>query len=753
MKHCPPSVEVLSLLAAALGAALGAQSAPAPAPRDVAKLPANSVPLEAAWPRFADDGEGRIWAGGAGYKAGFDRDGVCFVPFFGSDAPRNLPVEFQAERVRVAGKELALEHAAPQREGTRVSFARKGCVEFYDVELDGIEQQFRFDVLPERGELVVDVRVAAPEYGIEHDGEGFVFRSGDSSFRYGRAYAVDARGRSLALTTTRSANGFSITVPTAFVAEAALPLVIDPLIGNASSLRSSTRTMRATDLAFDASLGEYFVTYESVFSATDTDVFLVRADAAMQPIGSELTVDLSSASWDHARIAGLAAQDRFLVVAAVRNVGSTSTRIASRLVSGGATPSLGASVFLSAVQSPSDVSELNPDVGGAIESDLPRFAVVWESDFGSTDHDLFAVVVDENGALISAAPQVVATTSFLEHHPVISNCDGRGAAAARRWAVAFRRDVVENGTANLRVCFLDKDASQAIPSGSANYAVGPSVAVSTPAEWSVSSPTDPAQGRSVLIAARRQNNVTNRAEIALYAVSTGGNTFSTATIDSVGGFANWNLGAPAVDTDGCRFAIAFERLYAAAPLDRDQHVVTIAAGSAGLVVQDAASLATSFDDESGLALVAARSGGSTLPDYAATWIHTPSSGNRNVVGSRYRGTGSGVTQDRPTGCGGLTLAMSGIPALGQNVTMTLSGGSGSQGFLVGVPISVPIAICAGCTLGVDGNAFLEPGQIILQVPCDPSFVGGVLAFQGFAVGSGTCLGSIALSNTLDVVVN
>ena len=41
---------------------------------------------------YAAPGDGRVWARGAAYKASFGVDGVQFIPFLGSSAPKDYPV-------------------------------------------------------------------------------------------------------------------------------------------------------------------------------------------------------------------------------------------------------------------------------------------------------------------------------------------------------------------------------------------------------------------------------------------------------------------------------------------------------------------------------------------------------------------------------------------------------------------------------------------------------------------------------------
>src|SRR5262245_4062391 len=89
-----------SLASIALGAALAAQdrAAPANALRAAGQMPTTVL--------FDQPGDGRIWATGTTYKASFGADGFVYVPFLGSAAPRNYPVQIALRTVRVGSHDL-----------------------------------------------------------------------------------------------------------------------------------------------------------------------------------------------------------------------------------------------------------------------------------------------------------------------------------------------------------------------------------------------------------------------------------------------------------------------------------------------------------------------------------------------------------------------------------------------------------------------------------------------------------------------
>src|SRR5262249_40678038 len=143
--------------------------------------------------------------------------------------------------------------ALPVRNGDVVSYQRKGLVEAYEVRTEGLEQTFTFASLPARGEIALTMAVGTELEVTRQDG-GFAFANGLGSFRYGAATAVDAHGSRLSLRTEYANGALTITVPQSFVAEAALPLVIDPMIGTVTTLTAAVRVLTSADIAYLPSL-------------------------------------------------------------------------------------------------------------------------------------------------------------------------------------------------------------------------------------------------------------------------------------------------------------------------------------------------------------------------------------------------------------------------------------------------------------------------------------------------------------------
>ncbi|HLQ39147.1 MAG TPA: hypothetical protein VK348_15160, partial [Planctomycetota bacterium] len=208
---------------------------------------------------------------------------------------------------------------------------------------------------------------------------------------------------------------------------------------------------------------------------------------------------------------------------------------------------------------------------------------------------------------------------------------------------------------------------------------------------------------------------------------------------------------PAIDSDGCRFAMSFTHEYNPQPLDTDLAAVTLAVVGNQILVQDLDVPGGSLELEAHGSICAVHSGGGGLNTYGVAWGYDSGANTFAVQARRYAGTGDGITSFRLTGCGGLNLSVTGIARLGDTIAFALTNAQGLAGFVAGAPISQPLGFCPGCTQGVSGSAVLG-AQLSIPVPLNPAMVGSVIAFQGFDFGNGPCLGQIALSNTADVEV-
>src|SRR5690606_37200942 len=87
--------------------------------------------------------------------------------------------------------------------------------------------------------------------GSTHDA-GITFSGPLGEVSYGRAMAIDAKGRRQDAPTILVDGTIVIRVPAEFVASASLPLVVDPIVGSLSIV-ASDQDVHSADAAWDAS--------------------------------------------------------------------------------------------------------------------------------------------------------------------------------------------------------------------------------------------------------------------------------------------------------------------------------------------------------------------------------------------------------------------------------------------------------------------------------------------------------------------
>ncbi|MBL8753775.1 MAG: hypothetical protein JNK15_10785 [Planctomycetes bacterium] len=721
---------------------LGAAALPLLAQTPMPLPNAPHAPADLPWPtdRVLTDapGDGSIWAMTAAWKAGFDDHGAVFVPFLGSDVP-SAPTTFTLRSVRAGDASVAVGDAMPQLDGQRVSFARGDVVERYDLRQAGIEQSFVFANLPNRGELQVEIAV---QTALEHrlDGRDHCFVGAAGGTRYGGAIAIDARGERLPIVTAWTGEALRLTVPAAFVQSAELPLVIDPLIGTLWSLPTTTSAvaLSSTDLAWDDSLQQFFVTYERAFSLTDHDVYVAWLDASMQPQGL-LTIDFTSTCWSRPRVATLEAHDVGCVVAETSTGNVSPFNIAKRRFFGGVAPTTMPVQSLSAI---GNIDRTTPDIGGDADPTGPsNFLMVFSySDTTTGEGGMSGSTFNATGTEIAYAPLNNALGSELR--PAVSKHCGAPGSPNAGWSIVYRHEVPGQITGCLMHSFVYRSGQKRT-----NPAVAVQVGPTTPnagSDWDVSPPTTGSPANYMCVE-RRLDTATLLHKLHGHVFTDTGAAVlpSSQLLTSTNNRAN-----PVVTTDGTRFVVANSTEFA--NNDHDVSVHTWALVGGVLDLHDFAVVSYSGDADVHPAVCAMT--GTSHNDYGLAWIHQ--SGNQwSVQAQRYFGVESGGFTTRTTGCGGLNIFALGSTAIGDQFGIGLSGLGGLPGFLVGPPVTYTLPGCTGCTIGAD-QILLTGNQVVVTVPVDVGLVGAVLSFQGLQLlaGAGPCLGQFELSDTIDVRV-
>lgn len=385
-----------------------------------------------------EPGDGSVWARGATYKVGFDADGATYYPAFGARAPHNMPHALSPDALTVGGRAIPFERAVlAAREGEQVRFDRGPFVEVYDVALNSIEQSFVFRASPGAGDLVLHIPVGSELEGRETESE-LEFRGEFGRVTYSRAIAIDARGRRVSAPTSLVDGAITIRVAAEFLASAAYPLVIDPVVGTIQNPGMASDDFSA-DVSFDDSNQIWLVVWEQTFSATDTDVYCRSFDVLGAPL-TLATIDFTSNRWDNPRCANNNSANQFLVVAAVTS-GATKSIQARTVTPSGPSLTLGTQFTVSGA----DVGDkVDPDVGAdSFVGGSTYYCIVYTrtNPGGHTEIGVSLVLPNQSFGPAYYLPGAGGIFGADDTQPSVAKSTG-----GDRWLLAWRRRVnVENG--------------------------------------------------------------------------------------------------------------------------------------------------------------------------------------------------------------------------------------------------------------------------------------------------------------------
>ncbi len=514
------------------------------APAGVSSLQAISVgPLEARV--YLDrPGDGALWARGRRWKASFDDSGATYYAGFGARQPRSLPHALSPDSVTIGGEPLDFARVStPEVFGERVELDRGAFVEAYELDVDSIEQLFVFDSLPRGGDLVVTIPVASELDGVETDA-GLEFRGELGRVTYSRAIAIDADGKRVSAPTRFVDGAIQITVDAQFLATAAFPLVIDPVVGQIV-LDTTVDDTFAPDIAWDPFHQVWLAVYAETFSATDIDVFARLTNAAGLTI-STAYVDASTASWTRPRVANNGAAHKFLVVA--ERTSSTPKAVMGRMVVPNGTILTVDPQFDIGGSAAGD--KMTPDVGGdPSTSGSTRFCVVFEHTLGGGDSEIGFRQVTSNSALIGAAPTYFADATVERNYaPSVSRSKG-----STSWGIAWLHEISFPFGVGVFVASVDGGGTTT----TTPFAL-PTVLNTIVATPCVSSPLTGSVRYAVVYSSRSIFPLGSPADVIVTAVDGGTilQTVNLMTLENSGQQAQ-NQVEPSVDSDGQHFLVAY----------------------------------------------------------------------------------------------------------------------------------------------------------------------------------------------------
>lgn len=499
---------------------------------------------------FDEPGDGALWAkGGERYKARFDRRGSVYIPFFGSDAPRNYPLNLTLEEVLVGEKLVEFRRdVEPERLGEAVLYDRGSLIEHYDVRPDALEQLFHFDALPRGGDLVLRI-AGQSDLELTETPEGFELSNSYGRMFYGRAVVVDSAGLRVPAPTTFADGWIEIRVMEEFLEVAAWPITIDPVILTFVVVPAQDRVASMPDVAYDETTDVWAIVWTQRFSLTDYDVYseLRQGDGALVPL-SEVLIDFTADCWQGSRIANNQIADQFLIVA------QASANCESPWTIKGRTRQAGSNT----VGSQFEISvgfvgdKLRPDVGGDPVTTGPTYyCVVWQRAFSASDHDIHYQLVAADSTLLFPSTQIVDNSSgTFDRTPAISKSNGQRPFASQQWNVVWQR-LVSPGDGDIHGAQIHWNGTLTTPT----FTVESSAASDYAPQ--VSSLLNGGSGPRPYLVVYSRDGTGGNSKIHCTALRGGIPLTPSASLTSLEGGATGFQMTAAVESDGTTFTVAY----------------------------------------------------------------------------------------------------------------------------------------------------------------------------------------------------
>jgi hypothetical protein len=693
-------------------------------------------------------GGDELWAIGDTWKARFTGRGFEFVPFFGAAVPQNFPLQVELQRASVGGLDIALSDGRPEAVGSQVRTGRGGLVEVVDTAMTHVEQSFVFAKLPNRGAVTVEIRLAG-EYESSSLADGLRFRNAHGAVDYTGAIARDASGAAIALPIDWTNGTARIEIPATFVAAARLPLVLDPVVSANSSLAPGFGVGREQRNPDVAKVGATTcVVWTRDWSATDADAVVQLVDANLGNAGAAQYLDFTSENWFQPRVAPNNFTQKFLCVAQV-NV-AAQYWIAGRLIDTAGVLENKLDLERSGVAGHLPGNKFRPDVGGDayLQNAAAFYTLVFEVEASAGNHDIYYKQVNQDGTLRHVTPIPLATGSNNQSNPSIGSSNGPPGLSNRVLIAWQSTSTLSSGDEDLWGAYVEWNGNLLIP---AFQVTSNSRSQRHPSVSGVAS----IHGTQCQMVAFEEDWVSDN-DIMAYVLDMNGALLGSANFSAQSGSGAYllrNQVTPSVDTDGVRFVLGCAEY---SGTDYDAYVSTVAfLPTNGLLRIDEDRVpvgANAGTDDQGPSVFAEYAANAQPNPYYL--VATTNVGGNDIELRRYGGfTPAAAFQVFNSQCGALPIVGSGVPALGSDISFSLTTSSSFSGFAFGFPAAMPLGVCA-CLLGVDSLAIV-PGPIYgWRVPSNPTLVNTfTLSIQGFAFGGTACLGAIDLSNTLDFSIH
>ena len=404
-----------------------------------------------------DERAGEIWAVGSTYKASVATDGFTYVPFLGSNAPRNYPVRFRLEHATLGGAPLALPTSGRiERSGSRLLIHRGPIEVRYDTAAEHVEQSFAIDAAGRDASLVLELSVEASGLSPRPQDGGYAFDGPLGGIRYGAATVLDEAGLAAPVPMEFVGNTLRLTVPASFLREACGQVVVDPIVSS-YSIDDTARERMVTEIAYDYSSNQFLHVFEERFSWSDRDIMAVAVHANTGALRQSVYVDATAETWLDPKVANLNHADVSVIVA--RQAGSP-VRIMGRTFAHTGPSAANSPVGPPFVVSPGlgDGNSLRFDIGGnSSMAPNARCMAVWNARDVAGGWHVFGRTISSTGARGSII-QLTSGQTFTSRPPAISESTGNP-SSFNLWNVAFPEAVYTNGNATSGVGILQLNAS------------------------------------------------------------------------------------------------------------------------------------------------------------------------------------------------------------------------------------------------------------------------------------------------------
>lgn len=677
---------------------------------------------------FAEE-DGTQWIVGAIFKAALGPSGFQFVPFLGSDAPRNFPIEFGHPILSLDGNSRESTRSEVRRNGLTLSRDHGLIEERYVANGDQIEQQFVIRALL-RGEITVSYAVATELWASTKE-DGFAFEGPYGGIGISGAFLIDSDGVRTPLALDYDSGRMTITIPASVVADSRFPITIDPIITTIPNLSAgSNASVGKSDCAFLGYHRKWAVTWERIWSATDRDVASVLLDFDGNIIPQSLVwQDASQDNFEGPKVAANANEAQFLIVM-TKGLASLGNRAVFGSRRFADLPSTGDFVWQI---SPSGSECFEPVIGGDNDPFINYpYAVVWTRKYSLSDHDIHARLVGTSGITSLANVIVLDNSGSDDRAPSMSiGCGSMN--GGQRWQVVWERQAATQKRICARTLFR-------------NGTLSANVVVLTTGVASEYRPrvTDPFQASGgpvgVMLAWTRELSPTVKPVMVSF--FDGVSLASEESLQFLASRPTADQTAYSIATDGCRFTvvysesagIGFSNVYATT-------IGLLGIGSWG-VQSTHQPIATAPGPDGDSAIVSAFSGAVSGPIHLVTWTATPilPGANATIQGALYSGANPLNNVRHGFATEGLVLDYSGEGALGQLMHFRLLNSTNSPTLVFGLP-TTPFTACGNLQIGVDlfSNPIILPtNSQFLVVPCAWNLLGLTFAVQGADLDGSSC---------------